>query len=719
MLRNNVPDAVGGVTLTGTNVFSGNDGIGLYVQSMGAIQASSVTASNNDVNGIVLQNFFAPTGSPQNVTLTGSTLVEDNELTGLRVESYGTITIASVIANHNGLGAVVEYGVELANDSGTLARGVTISGSTTVHGNAWDGLWVHSLGAIKVSQLTASENGRHGAYLDNDHDGAAGAVTLSGFATLVDNAQHGLWVESRGAIAAANLTGSGNGAGGINGAGAQLENDAATSAAAVTLTGTNIFTGNFQTGLFIASNGAITVSNLSSNGSTDNSGAWLDNTASGSGTPTPTSPGVTLTGVASFNDNHNDGLRINSYGAISLKTTFLEALDNDGIASADGVILDNDEAVVPKGVTLAGTNVLLRNGFSNLTVYSAGPILANNLRADGAHNADGAALHNNIDPDVASGVTLTGTSQFLNNNWAGLAIGSYGPIAVNNVTASGNLTGTGAVLGNDSATTPQAIKITGTNTFNDNAGDGLSVDSSGAISASNLTARRNGGSTGGAYLSTGAASITLTGSNVFSDNDGSGLDISGDGAISLNNVTADGNGQDSLDGWGAWIGNSSADPGQPVKLTGTNSFSGNYSGGLRLFSAGAITINNLTANTTTTGTGATLRNNFGTGTNNVTLTGTNAFLGNGADGLYIETTGAVSLSKVSADDNTGNGVHVDDAVGLTLTCGSMTSNGGWGLYVTNWSGLLKLIGVVASGNTLGDIFPDPGTSWTVVRGCTP
>jgi hypothetical protein len=362
---------------------------------------------------------------------------------------------------------------------------------------------------------------------------------------------------------------------------------------------------------------------------------------------------------------------------------------------------------VPKNVSLAGTSLLTGDNSGGLSIYSRGAIKANNVTATDSPDGNGAGFYN-VYLGALGGITLTGTNIFEDNAYDGFNAQSMGAISVNNLTGSRNGAaggyGNGAVLDNVGTSAAMAVKLTGTNTFNDNFSEGLHVVSNGAISASNLTANRNLHGVGANLWNshTNAGALTLTGSNTFQENRDSGLVIESQGAISLNSLTANGNGQLGLYGFGANIHNQTSATPQTVKLTGTNTFNDNYSGGLFVQSRGAISANNLTANHTTNGNGVRLFNN--TGSAGVTLTGTNAFLSNGGDGLTIESTGAVSVTKVTADDNTAYGVYIsNNSSPITITCGSMTSNGSWGLYADT-SGLLKLIGVVASGNTSGNIY---------------
>jgi hypothetical protein len=139
-------------------------------------------------------------------------------------------------------------------------------------------------------------------------------------------------------------------------------------------------------------------------------------------------------------------------------------------------------------------------------------------------------------------------------------------------------------------------------------------------------------------------------------------------------------------------------------LNGTNLFSGNVDTGLQVWTIGAITVNNLSSNGNLNG-GVLLDNDDAgaTAMSTVTLTGTHFFNDNTGRGLYIRSTSTVTLSKLTADDNSTTGVEITAGSGnVTLSCASITSNGSNGLDVTT-TGVVTLKGVIASGNSGGDI----------------
>jgi hypothetical protein len=806
-LRNQSASAPQNVTITGTNSFNSNTINGIDVLSKGVISLSNATALTNGNHGAILVNTQGLTTSAKGVTLTGVNNFSSNTNSGLYIESYGPINIASVSALSN------NYGANLSNNAATGApQNVNITGTNNFSINAVDGLNVTTLGTITINNLTASSNGSgHGAFLQNNSTALSTlpyAVTLNGTNTFNGNDDFGLYINSKGAITINNLTASYN----ANFEGAWLDNTFAleTAPQIVKLTGTNTMDSNGGVGLFVDSFGAISANNLMAVSSLTSSGAALDN-CQWDGSECDGSGGVTLTGTNNFSFNNSVGLDIYSNGAISVSN--VTSTNNTG---GSGASLRNSDADLPQNVTVSGTNALNSNSNTGLYILSQGAISINSVTAS-SNTSFGAYLVNNYGSTASlKGVTLTGTNVF---NWTvtneGLVISSYGPITLNNVTATSNGS-TGVSVTNTGASTPQKIALTGNNTFNSNATHGFVANSKGAItSATSLTANYNGVSGARLFNTIGGAvgGVTLSGTNTFMYNSADvGLFVNSVGAISLNNVNASNNGSSSFD-YGAFLDNTFASSPMNVTLTGTNTFNNNYDRGLRIDSEGAVSLNSVSANynngmagvhgvqidnqatdgkpVTLTGTNS-FTNNTGNGMiiwskgavtlNNITanyngtagvdiqnyssvsapqlvkLNGTNTFIGNvdaglqvksrgaitvnsltanqnmnggawldndevGATalstvtltgthylnentnmGLNIKTTSMVTLSKLTADDNSSKGVEITANTGnVTLACASITSNGGVGLDIISSGLTVTLKGVIAAGNTGGDI----------------
>jgi hypothetical protein len=354
-----------------------------------------------------------------------------------------------------------------------------------------------------------------------------------------------------------------------------------------------------------------------------------------------------------------------------------------------------------------------------LSISTRGAVTLGSVVAD-ENSSDGILIDN-----TASGaalpqtVTVSGSAQMSTNARNGLSILTYGSISLSSLLANGNGTGmsvgSGVLLDNSvgaTALSARTVILKGTGTFNENFEGGLSILSTGAIKAGNLSARGNTSS--GVALSTqtgvGAGSgVTLTGVNVFESNGADGLSVSSSAAATLMNVTASGN-----DANGATLVTVGVTSPQTIRLTGLNAFFGNSNNGLEAWADGQILLSNVTA-IGNGAAGAVVDNAyFSKGAPAaITISGLNTFSDNVDDGLDIEATGAVSLSNITADVNDGEGLHVASSGGaVTLACASLISNGGAGLDLSAVSILLK--GVHAFGNGFVNNFSVPPT---IVRSC--
>jgi hypothetical protein len=258
----------------------------------------------------------------------------------------------------------------------------------------------------------------------------------------------------------------------------------------VKLTGTNFFVENDLTGLDVHSKGAISLNSVTANGNGQDMiggqgfGVYLENQFASIAKP------VTITGTNTFNNNYEDGLRVVSKGAIT--TNALSASYNGTLTASTGIYLANTVSGVSNLVKMTGNNSSNNNGGAGFDIYSYGAVTLNSLTAN--NNGDEGAQISNYDilNSYNVGVTLTGTNTFNGNGSQGLTIASPGAISVSNVTANGN-TNSNAILDNDSfAFGTAGITLTGTNTFNESiSGDGLNIATKGSVSISNITADDN------------------------------------------------------------------------------------------------------------------------------------------------------------------------------------------------------------------------------------
>ena len=684
------------VTINGTNVFTGNNGTGLLIDSKGNVSLNNVTTNTNTANGVNIENYTSTSNAI--VTITGANSFSGNTNDGLYVNSKGAINLSSATANGNTNG----NGAYLMNDYVDAVGEVTLNGSNSFNSNYNSGLVIDTRGAVSLANITADGNTRGtGAYIDNcawlnSTFGCQGSgdVMLTGTLVFTNNGNggdRGLYVNSNGNVSMANVTATGN-----NGNGVEINNmsnTTSTTSATVTIGGTNVFTGNSGYGLLINSKGNVDLNNLTAD--TNNYGTYIYNNTS------TTNAIVTLTGANSFSGNTYEGLYIYSKGAINLSNITANGNTN-GNTSGTGAYLRNDYTGAVGGVTVTGTNSFSGNDASGLVIDSRGAVSLTNVIADSNIYGNGVNIENcNLSSGVCLGsgdVTLTGTLVFTNNgdNDDGLYINTGGNVTMADVTATGN-GDEGVQISNTSSASNAFVQISGTkNIFTGNTGYGLYVNSKGAIIASNITA--DGSTTvGGAYLDneeTGAVGgVTLTGSNSFSSNDDYGLQVYSLGAVSLNNITANNN----VTQYGAYIYNGGTSASGDVTITGANSFSGNDDYGLQVYSKGAVNLNNITADNNVTQYGVNIDNDNTGAVGDVTINGTSSFSGNDDYGLQIYSRGEVNLENITADGNkTQNGTYVDNDAGtggVTINgTNSFSGNGNDGnddgLYITSQGNIL-------------------------------
>ena len=185
-----------------------------------------------------------------------------------------------------------------------------------------DGLVVFSKGLITLTNIEAVYNDGDGVYLDNQIPGATGGVTIIAGLNK-GNAFHGNWgdglvVFTNGAVTMTNLYANNNG----DGYGVYIDN-AGVGATTIKQVGTwngydywtegNSFSGNEYGGLYITSNGAVTVDLFQAR---DNNGTGIEIDADGG------VGAVTINGKANFDgnlaNNSDGGINITAKGNIIL-----------------------------------------------------------------------------------------------------------------------------------------------------------------------------------------------------------------------------------------------------------------------------------------------------------------------------------------------------------------------------------------------------------------
>ena len=769
-----------GVRIVGANVSynSGNFTIGLNVDTNGAVYLRSLTASNNhwgaDINNL---------GSLDN--LKGISIIQstfnNNANAGIIATTFGNITVNNI----NAIGNQGPRAVGLQNVVGSIVGVKLLStlGDNLILNNAGIGLEITTAGHVTLSKLTASNNGAIGANLPNQIQGIGNVTVTDSF--FDNNGDTGLIIQTEGVIRLVNLSASGNG-GTDNSNGAYL-GGGARSVAVIR----GKFNGNTGTGLVVIASGRITLNSVLANDNaqaTPNpdpilagqfSGIYLQNNC------IECTAGVSITNSYynnEFNRNTNItlidtlttaplgiGINIRTYGPLVIRG--VSASSN----GQHGAYLINSYSEL-NNVTIINSQ-FESNRLTGMWVQTLGNITLSNVIAGNSsmqtgilydsdpnpgYSGSGAYLVNVADFTGFKKVTVL-NSRFDNNYGVGLRIISNGAIRLVNVTASNNVTSSsadpyGAYISNwgSPPEVSAGITITGStllaNQFNNNAlADGLYIRTTGRLVLNNIAASGNG-KNGIFYSNPNNTNATILNTIAANNNQFSGLFILSKGSISGYGISANHNGSGinqaatgmpySFSAAAAvYISNTASTTGTNGVVLSRSQFNENYATGLRVYSNGNITVNNIQAagNRTTdpappTGLridGAYLQNNTSPYAVNVRVLsslGSNRFDNNRDYGLHILARQNITISKATAN---ANGILDPSAIrsGMNLVvtapssvisfnCVGVTSNGLHGIWVeyraVGGTGKLVLLNSFIGGNSVAgpgeNIYIDPAYS---------
>jgi hypothetical protein len=247
---------------TGSTWFSGNSGTGLYVVAGGAISLTKVNSGDNGWrdeitgdpttygNGIYLDSTNTLGTAAISLTNVSST---NNTLDGLYIETIGAVTANTLKVENN-----TDWGLYL-DQTGALdsTKAITLN-LVTASGNGKDGVYVNARGSITTNTLWALNNGDSGAVLYNRNVGSTGSVTMLntlGYKTnvMVANGDSGVFVSSYGAVTISQLESIYNTLDGLD----VINNSTATFKPTVTLN--NVITRYNLVGMDVKSSGVVTI----------------------------------------------------------------------------------------------------------------------------------------------------------------------------------------------------------------------------------------------------------------------------------------------------------------------------------------------------------------------------------------------------------------------------------------------------------------------------
>ena len=680
-----IQDAIGNILLEDLDVRS--TGTGISVVTAGSIELKKVESSQNTGKGAVLNNMGSPT---YKVTITNSEF-DDNDsgfnAASLDIYSNGVITLDGVSASRNhGDGADINNGFK------SLTVKNSYFGENYQDPNAdWGyGLWVwnDSPGTVTLENVTAGGNENTNIFLH------------------VDGNVNGANVEARWSA---------------GGSGLVVDSSFSTSLRTVQITNGN-FSDNDLDGLWLENLGNVTLKNIIANNNTNGNGAFIDNclAVSGicSGKGNVTLSGVMIAGqINNFSENGQSGLEIYSRGTVTL--TNLDAMLN----GVGGLMVTNNFSGTSAGVTVNSTlsgswlNWFGENGDDGLAVVSNGNILVTDSAGE-SNGGQGMMLDNTSGTGRSIQVKQ---SQANRNYYEGLLANASGSITLLNNTSfleNGNGSDSNGVVlttfkGNVSVSGKSANYLT---EFGLNNESGLLITANGNVSIKNVRADGNYGPSGitvEAVVSPGKT-VSITNAYFNQNQNGSGLIVNASGAITLDTVEGS---QNNL--YGAHLDNCLEDimgnciGSGNVTVKGksgvTNWFMENWNeNGLHILSKGTISLTNVSADNNHNGAGAALINNYPNASAGITVKATsdqfNSFSQNNIDGLFAESNGPISVSRVVANFNQQYGAYLGNyltpAIKPITVSDSMFNYNQYGGLLAAANGTITVNGAQAHQNSM-------------------
>lgn len=433
-------ESTGNITLTNltSRDFSENGFAGLYATSYGSITVKGVNAFNNPFYGAYLGSL--PDGAGKTVSVSNSTFNDTKDGKGLFILSKGPVKLSSVSANGNDLvdgviGLWQSVGEKISWNRQGQPDTWNYQESTASHTVAG---WLSSNDftvALTIFDVTDAEQ-----VTFDSADGYFWFDTEFGHEYLLEIS--GVEAEYRGKYSFELYEFIDNGAGqpqdlgkvfpndGLGGTGIWIDNKWGTAGVTITnpVTSKGQLQNNSGDGLFIHSNGAVTVNNLNAN---DNGNMGVNITTNYYDTAIPAT--VNLSGLET-NWNGAHGVGVQTLGSIMYSTStsggngyYAAYLDN---CRPDG--LGGCEATVMKPVTLSKLN-FDNNRYGPAVVNSFGNITAGGIKSQW-NGGSGLALFNDYDGSTGT-VTLLGTlgqNVFHGNQLAGMRIYSNGSVTLSN-----------------------------------------------------------------------------------------------------------------------------------------------------------------------------------------------------------------------------------------------------------------------------------------------
>ena len=485
-----------------------SNNLGANIYTHGNVTLNGVRAFYNGGSyGVAIDNYGTENKS---VNLTNCSF-NANDVGGLYISSKGSISWNGGGASKN----IGDYGANLQNDDAAAARTVTLS-NLVCDANQTTGLYVYSLGKITLTNVSASDAyAGSGAILDNCRVSGgvcqgSGDISISGTYGQLEfnrNNYYGLVAYSRGLISLTNVNASGN----HIQDGLYLANNYSNAAAGVTVKSTSpltpsLFSGNWEKGVNISTNGPVILTNLTAKDNSTDSGIYVYNS-------TFAQP-ATLSHIKT-GGNTGYGLTVNTIGAISLDYA------EDSGNTIGGLSLTNRNAITMQPVTVSHARIEGNTTGFGLYILSNGLVTLNNVYSN--NNRYGVEISNNYDfTPVVKILSTFGENIFNNNTSQGLIIYSFGDVTLNQVTANWN-----GYQGVEVSTSSKLIANT-VLTYR-NGKDGMYISAHNGVSISGLQSYNNGATSNydGLFIYVISGSPVSILNSFITGNYGDGIEISG------------------------------------------------------------------------------------------------------------------------------------------------------------------------------------------------
>jgi hypothetical protein len=759
-----IHDNSGLIKLTDVKVTNSNvQGGGIAIDNFGAVELLRVEATDNGTYGAYIHNSIDPFGdnlATGTVKITNSSFNFNGNggsgpFAGLEIYSGSSITLNGVSASANNGDGLDILGKTVTTIKNSVFSLNAVDPDTTDWGygiyvypenksafiidnisasyNENDGLFLTSPGNITISKLQAVANGDTGLRIqavdDNASVGVGGKNISLTDSILNSNGYTNVLVYANGSITLKNVNASYSAAG----SGISLVNTAALTPLPVMASNITTVRNSGGYGLYILSNGNITVDSITSS-LNDASGVYADNTYGTTG-------GITF--LSTYGKNlvdQNSYIGMELFSKQSIKIVKLTSAYN----LYEGIVIDMDGGI---GNLSLNTVSVYANGGWGITADLLGSIVWNASGAAGngrdpALNGGGAKFDNHL--GVGKSIALSNVDFSENAGNDGLYIDSAGNVTLTNISAATN-TGRGIYIDNRYGTGNVSILRTAPedrNYVSFNQGIGLTIYTNRNVTLAKISVSYN--TDLGAYINTcngapcvGTGTVTITGSNnahsEFSYNEGLyGLQVVSAGAVKLAMVESSQNQFDGayvttnstftmnglvnrfdyngLDSTGSGSGlivlaqgtiavwNTQAKYNDGIGLDLSNNltlgdvvinassagwenwFSFNNGSGVEVETAGNIILNKSTfsSNGLVAGNGASLVNSFATAPKSVTVTNSkfsnNNLVGMAYSGLYVDASGAIALNNIEASGNGLYGIQLDNRVGTDLAKPVTVSN---------------------------------------------